>query len=126
VNLTEYDTVGTLAYETYDGTKLEAIITAEVDSIVTISDDETDAGISDEAITTGLVGSVETTMYDDLGPDGIEFGVTNGVVNNNGVGAETIDDEPTEVGTLYEAMITAVVSGIETMLDDGTESGTDE
>jgi len=32
-------------------------------------------------MTTGDAGIDETTMYDDLGPDGIEFDVTNGTVN---------------------------------------------
>jgi hypothetical protein len=57
------------------------MITAVVDGIKMITLPGTVDGTWDPGITTGDCGSVGTRMYYDDGTFGMEFGVTNGVVN---------------------------------------------
>jgi len=59
------------------GTYELEISTAVVDGIVTTALEGADDGTAEEGIATGLEGIAETTIYVDVGPDGIEFGVTN-------------------------------------------------
>jgi len=113
---------------TVDGTQVPGRITAVVDGMETITLEGTDDGTCDQAITTGLLGNDETTIYYDDGAVGIEFGVTNGTVitsETETVGTETIDDEATELGTHEVATITAVVCGIVTTDEAGILVGND-
>jgi len=67
-------------------------------------------------------------MNYDVGAFGILFGVTNGVVNAylyDGVGTVIIECLPIVDGASYVGIITAVVCGITTIDDVGTDVGTD-
>jgi len=71
-----------------DGANQAGIMTAVVPGIVTITLYGTLVKLLN-GTTTGDGGKVWTIMYYEVGPAGIEFGVTNGVVNwmvNGGVG----------------------------------------
>jgi hypothetical protein len=117
--------VATSDDETPAGTQPDGMMTALVDGIVITKADGIYDGTFELAITTGECGKFETTTYDEVGPDGIELGVTNGTVkttDNDGVGTDATDELGKPVA--YEAgIITPVVSGIITTDEAGTSTG---
>jgi len=66
------------------GTQFDGIMTAVVPGIVYTLLAGIDEGTADEAMTTGLFGKADTTIYELVGRLlGIDLGVTNGAVKTN-------------------------------------------
>jgi hypothetical protein len=150
VNLLVYDGVGIeaiLVEGIVEGTMNLGTITAVVDWMVMINGDGIVDGRDLPGTMTGEGGNELTTMYYEVGPAGIEFGVTNGVVNLTVYGGDgkwftitahllmTVDGMcsgtviTTTVGTVVGRTVLGTITiegllGIVTIKGDGTDDGT--